>query len=325
MSDDTLQPTFTFAVDPNSGKRLESWILGVQQGPTLQYQGREVELSEAYLKEIARNTRRAYAHFDEVAEGEPYRFPVKREHRSTGEREGDVIEVKYATKNGLTGLWFKVLWSEEMALAIESDRVRHVSPGLRPYTAQDGTEFGMLASELSITVDPFQKNLPEIQDTLDVRLSNYLAEGGDMPEELQSTLEAIQDGMETMMTRLNELKPDEPVEASQPDDEEPEINGEGGEEGDHVEPDLSDKTEVEASHVGQQDDGSEEPLSLSSIEELIERKIDEIIPEKRKHLNLSERGRQGLPTSPATDLESRYQKYRKQGLSPEEAAIKANQ
>lgn len=199
-----------FVVDPNSGKKHESWVKAVPAGEKIIYKGREVEFSKAYLVKIAQESRKAYAYFDKKGienSGSPYRFPVLRNHTHSHDREGDLLEFKVINKHGFDGLWIKARWTEETLSAIEEKKIKHVSVGITPeYKTETGKTFGPLIREMSLTSDPYLKSIGTIQDTIDVELSNLEKLFDNIKKGEINMSEEMKEMMKAMMERFGMVR-----------------------------------------------------------------------------------------------------------------------
>ena len=293
--DSSFRFSTPFDEDPNSGKDRESWVKLIPVGAEIYIKGHGlVKLPEEDLKEIVRETRKMNHYFDEIANGSAYRQPIWKDHHRSAEKEGSVMDIKMADKRGFNGIWTKLRRTPDAEEKIQNGSYEHVSAGIHAkYQRQESEEtFGPVIREVSFTSDPKLKNNGKIQDTLDVELSNYLAEGGpNMPEELQNKLDAMMDAMEAMMVMIEDMQKEEDDEET---DEEDEMDASSDSDKENEEMSQDEDETVEANQEDVEDDDS---LTLSAIEDLIDSKFSELTTQRNVP-----RTRQGSPETPDLNL-----------------------
>jgi len=333
MSEQMIKYTLALSTDPNSGKRNRSWVKLVPLGETIDYHGEEIEFSEAYLRKIVSESIRLQAYFDgkaEVTNGEPYRFPVLRNHKPSHDRDGDLLGVKLADKQGFNGLWGEFEWTDDTLMAIDAGKVKHVSVGITPkYKTEGGDTFGPVIREVSLTADPFLKGIGTIQDTLEITLSQQLTnELAELNMEPEALMKMFEEAVSPILDRLDALAPkEEPEDADEASDEASddasleaslEASQSDGDvsEGEGVEATSEeveeaqdvDATDVDASHVASHEASQEEPeeaLTLSAIKALIDPVTERLAAVENRpsvRLNTQEQGRQGDPPTAPVEL-----------------------
>lgn len=318
---DLIRYQLQFAQDPNSGKRTRSWVKLIPMGEVIDYEGREIEFSQDHLAKVASETRRLYAYFDQKGidhNGEPYRFPVWRNHRRSHDRDGDLLGVKLADKHGFNGLWGEFDWTEDTLDAIELGKVKHVSAGIiKEYQTEDGQTFGPVIREVSLTGDPYLHGIGTIQDTLSVTLSKQLeTELTELDMEPEALMKLIQDTVSKAVTKavsaaMAEVKDaeaeddeDDKVEASnEPDDTDPETDG-SEDDSEDVETDGDGDDADTSTTIPVDVDTSEAEAKLSRLKGIIDdigsglKGIDEDKLTRLSKLNTKEKGHQGNPETP---------------------------
>lgn len=177
---------------------LVSWVKLLPEGEEILYGDERIVFTREYLQTLVSQTMALTEHFDKVANGEAYRMPIWRDHKRSHDRDGSVLAVRLAARDGFTGVWAQLERTPDTQREIDAGRVRYVSAGIaEKYVTQDGTEFGPVIREVSLTSDPFLKNIGTIQDTYEVTLSQKtisLAEDIRM-DVYEETLEALKKGV----------------------------------------------------------------------------------------------------------------------------------
>jgi len=285
-----------------------SWVKLVPTGEIIDYDGREIEFSGEYLEKIVAENLRLNQYFDARADahgGSSYRFPVLLEHRASGTRQGDLIEVKLASESGFTGLWGLFEWTEPTALAIQKNQVKHVSVGILPeYQVENGDKFGPVVNEVSLTVDQRLNSIGAIQDTLNVQLSKTA---------ITKLSNLNEDDMDELVEILNEIvarmeKMEESIAKLGPELEEPEtdeFDGDESETPDTGETPEEEPEEPEEPVVGEAPEEEPMPIAASQFGKLaetlsiqlgrMEARLDDIEKRPPVRLNTAPKGRQGLP------------------------------
>jgi len=315
-----IKYTLALSTDPNSGKRNRSWVKLVPLGETIDYHGEEIEFSEAYLRKIVSESIRLQAYFDgkaEVTNGEPYRFPVLRNHKPSHDRDGDLLGVKLADKQGFNGLWGEFEWTDDTLMAIDAGKVKHVSVGITPkYKTEGGDTFGPVIREVSLTADPFLKGIGTIQDTLEITLSQQLTnELAELNMEPEALMKMFEEAVSPILDRLDALAPkEEPEDAEDAEEEAADASADASLEASQSDGDVSEGEGVEATseevEEAQDVDATsheepEEALTLSAIKALIDPvtgRLDALENRPQVRLNTQEQGRQGDPPTAPVEL-----------------------
>jgi len=277
-----------------------SWVKILPLDEVIQYGDSEITFNMTYLREIVSQTTNLNNHFDDVANGTPYRMPVWQDHQRSHDRDGSVLEVKMANRDGFTGVWAKIERTKDTQLALDEGRLGYVSAGISPeYVTQDGQKFGPIIREISLTADPFLKNIGSIQDTYEVELSktNYanLASGETMnPKEKKEQLDALEKALKAtpeMAEILAELQAlmKKVQEQQKENAKELDLAEDNTEDVEPVEPALSTTDDTEIVTLSQISD------LVTSLIKPLQDDLKSLNMVPKRVLNLHERGTQGEP------------------------------
>ena len=283
-----------------SGKGSNLWVLCMRPNDSLHVGGRVVQADEDFLKAVASETRRAlYAYERYAPEGsKPFRMPLLLEHKRSGGRYGDILDLKVSGEGDRYGLYVLVAPHDDIRAGIQAGRIQHVSVGISgSYTDENGETYSPYLSELSLVASPHLKSLTPIQQTLSLQLSESAcaeieqlseAQKMELAEQLTDLLvrvRALEEALaapepqEGETSEATEEDTSEPVEA-------PEAIEASEDTGDDSEPaqdadtdDVEDEPEGEGLELGEVEPSEEasEPVETPSLLTLSEADLRELI------------------------------------------------
>lgn len=314
------------------GKAPTSWVFACPLDRPF-FDGRqERTISTAQGRKIVENFQAANDYFEQAApEGAtPYRFPVKENHRETGERYGDLLDAKIAGEGDDYGIYIKAGWNADTWEGIQAGQHRHVSIGISPeYTLESGETLGPILTELSLTTVPRLQSIGTIQDTIDIALSQVdLLEGEHQMEELAELLRTVIENQRAILEHFG----DDGVEAAEDEEgEEDDEEEEGGEveasteaedsSADDPEPESDDSdTGAPAAIAVDTTELAEEVTERveASLVEMVDNRIRTMVDNSRG-LHLSEVGSEDQPQRGEKDFDTRLNELVSAGKSKREA------
>lgn len=318
----------------SGGDGPTSWVFALPLDRAFFDGRRERTISTQQGREILENFRQANSYFEAASpEGStPYRFPVKENHRETGERYGDLLEAKIAGDGDEYGIYVKARWNADTWQRIQAGTHRHVSVGIEPeYQLESGETIGPVLTEISLTTVPRLQSIGTIQDTLEVTLSRIdsLNLGEHQMEELEELLTQV---IENQRAILEHLADD--VEASRDDDDEEE-EVEASEAVEASTEDGESETDEPESETQEADEPNSESTPAIAVDttelaeevtERVEASLVEMVDDRirtmvdnSRGLHLSEVGSEDQPQRGEKDFDTRLNELVSAGKSKREA------